>query len=483
MWSCRWKPAVAWGEVKGFAHAFAEAVATTEPLKFVDTASKRLRKGRIFIDWLRNGRGAASVASFSLRARAGAPVAMPLRWEELSRLKGPAAFDIGNAPARMRRLKAHPWSWHRRIEAGPAAGVEIHRFETPGAQVNAPRNASTLLPSRPLHAPVARLGPIPQGATSMTTSGASTARRQRKLQAQADAAPAAKKAKASASRCRQTKRREPQNPMPAQRLRKPGREADLELQPRWRAPDYRGSGKLEGMAAIVTGADSGIGRAVAVLFAREGTDVAVLYLDEREDAERTKRAVEGRGPALHRHRRRRARQPLLRTRGRKSAQGIRPDRRAGQQRRVPAARRAHRGPRRRTVAGNPADQHRRLLPHGAGGDPAHAARREHRQHRFGNRPVRQQRTPARLRRDQGRDPRLHQVAGQPAAGTRHPRQFCVAPGPVWTPLNPSDRPAKEVAKKFGEDSDARRPAQPENSLRPLLRPSPRPTSMARSPAT
>jgi len=112
------KPAVAWGEVKGFAHAFAEAVATTEPLKFVDTASKRLRKGRIFIDWLRNGRGATSVASFSLRARAGAPVAMPLRWEELSRLKGPAAFDIGNAPARMRRLKAHPWAGIDEVKQG-----------------------------------------------------------------------------------------------------------------------------------------------------------------------------------------------------------------------------------------------------------------------------------------------------------------------------------------------------------------------------
>jgi bifunctional non-homologous end joining protein LigD len=112
------EPAVAWGEVKGFAHAFAEAVATTEPLKFVDTASKRLRKGRIFIDWLRNGRGATSVASFSLRARAGAPVAMPMRWEELSRLKGPAAFDIGNAPARMRRLKAHPWAGIDEVKQG-----------------------------------------------------------------------------------------------------------------------------------------------------------------------------------------------------------------------------------------------------------------------------------------------------------------------------------------------------------------------------
>jgi NAD(P)-dependent dehydrogenase (short-subunit alcohol dehydrogenase family) len=55
------------------------------------------------------------------------------------------------------------------------------------------------------------------------------------------------------------------------------------------APDYRGSGKLEGLAAIVTGADSGIGRTVAVLFAREGADVTVAYLEEREDAAETRR--------------------------------------------------------------------------------------------------------------------------------------------------------------------------------------------------
>ncbi len=61
------------------------------------------------------------------------------------------------------------------------------------------------------------------------------------------------------------------------------------------APDYRGSGKLAGFAALITGADSGIGRAVAVLFAREGADVAVAYLDEHDDAAETKRCVEAEG--------------------------------------------------------------------------------------------------------------------------------------------------------------------------------------------
>ena len=74
----------------------------------------------------------------------------------------------------------------------------------------------------------------------------------------------------------------------------PGHEAALEPKPEWE-PRYRGSGRLDGKAAIVTGADSGIGRAVAALFAREGADVAVLYLDEHDDAKETVRIVEAEG--------------------------------------------------------------------------------------------------------------------------------------------------------------------------------------------
>ena len=87
----------------------------------------------------------------------------------------------------------------------------------------------------------------------------------------------------------------PAPPFPKQHLEKPGLEADLELKPLWDAPFYKGSGKLEGKVALITGADSGIGRAVAVLFAREGADVAIAYLDEDVDAEVTKRAVEREG--------------------------------------------------------------------------------------------------------------------------------------------------------------------------------------------
>ena len=88
---------------------------------------------------------------------------------------------------------------------------------------------------------------------------------------------------------------QPAPPLPAQHLEKPGLEADMQLQPKFMAEGYKGSGKLEGLTALVTGGDSGIGRAVAVLFAREGADVAVFYLNEHVDAEKTKRCIEAEG--------------------------------------------------------------------------------------------------------------------------------------------------------------------------------------------
>ena len=90
-------------------------------------------------------------------------------------------------------------------------------------------------------------------------------------------------------------RDEPQPPMPRQHLKKPGLEADMELKPRFEAPHYQGSGKLKGFSTLITGGDSGIGRAVAVLFAREGANVAIVYLNEHEDAAETRAHVEREG--------------------------------------------------------------------------------------------------------------------------------------------------------------------------------------------
>ncbi len=128
-------------------------------------------------------------------------------------------------------------------------------------------------------------------------AGKKTAESQRKLQDEAEA----KRRRSQGAQSKKQgavqagERRQPEPPLPRQHQEKPGLESELEPRPKYKAPQYRGSGKLEGMAALVTGGDSGIGRAVAVLFAREGADVAIVYLSEDDDAEETRRAVEAEG--------------------------------------------------------------------------------------------------------------------------------------------------------------------------------------------
>jgi NAD(P)-dependent dehydrogenase (short-subunit alcohol dehydrogenase family) len=125
--------------------------------------------------------------------------------------------------------------------------------------------------------------------------GRATAESHRKLQRQAEARRKGKSESKKEGAVQVGPRRYPEPPLPKQHLQKPGLEAELEPRPLYKAPQYRGSGKLDGMVALITGADSGIGRAVAVLYAREGADVAIAYLSEEQDADETRRAVEAEG--------------------------------------------------------------------------------------------------------------------------------------------------------------------------------------------
>jgi len=98
-----------WRTVKGFAEAFSRAMAADAPGLFVAVSSKERRKGRIYLDYLRNGRGASAVASYSLRARPGFPVATPILWDELRKLSGGDAFNRLNLIGRIETLAADPW--------------------------------------------------------------------------------------------------------------------------------------------------------------------------------------------------------------------------------------------------------------------------------------------------------------------------------------------------------------------------------------
>ena len=107
------KPKAAWPAVKAFTKNIADAMAGDSPERFVATITKSKRRGKILVDYLRNGRGSTAVAAYSTRARAGAPVSMPLAWDELGPGLGPAYFTVDNTPTRLAHLTTDPWAGFR----------------------------------------------------------------------------------------------------------------------------------------------------------------------------------------------------------------------------------------------------------------------------------------------------------------------------------------------------------------------------------
>jgi bifunctional non-homologous end joining protein LigD len=98
-----------WEELKGFAKAVADAVVRDDPRHYIATMSKAKRRGKIFVDYLRNQRGATAIASYSTRSRPGATVATPLAWKELTSRLDPKKFTVKTIPGRLARITADPW--------------------------------------------------------------------------------------------------------------------------------------------------------------------------------------------------------------------------------------------------------------------------------------------------------------------------------------------------------------------------------------
>jgi NAD(P)-dependent dehydrogenase (short-subunit alcohol dehydrogenase family) len=288
-----------------------------------------------------------------------------------------------------------------------------------------------------------------------------TAAGQRKLQARIDRQDArrkpAKDSKAKKAPVQAGVRAQPVR-LPAQHLKKPGLEADLRLKPRFEAAGYAGSGKLAGLKAIVTGADSGIGRAVAVLFAREGADVAVFYLNEHKDARETARWIEKEGrtavlvpgdvrdPAF-------CERAVKRVAKKFGRLDVLVNNAAFQlhAERLEDISDAHLQETLQTNVAGYFHMARACLPHmGRGASIVNCGSETG---LFGS---------PKLIDYSATKGAVHAFTRALAANLleRGIRVNAVAPGPVWTPFNPADRPAADVAH-FGRDSAMGRPAQPE----------------------
>ena len=253
--------------------------------------------------------------------------------------------------------------------------------------------------------------------------------------------------------------KEPKSPMPAQHQRKPGLESKLRPRPKYQAPFYKGSGKLAGKVALITGGDSGIGRAVAVLFAREGADVAITHLpQEASDARETVKAIEAEGRtgvaiAGDLTETRFAKSAVKKTLSKLGKVDVLVNNAAYQQHRksldevtdeqwdrtfktniygyfrmtkavLPHLKKGSAIINTGSITG--LDGSKELLDYASTKGAIHAFTKSLAQNLI----------------------------------EKGIRVNCVAPGPVWTPLNAADKPARKVAE-FGADTPLKRPAQPE----------------------
>jgi bifunctional non-homologous end joining protein LigD len=99
-----------WDDVKEFTRQVATAIVQADPDRYTANMSKKARSGKIFIDYLRNGRGASAIVPYSTRAREGCPVAMPIDWSELKTLAAANQFNIRNATQRLKKQRKDPWA-------------------------------------------------------------------------------------------------------------------------------------------------------------------------------------------------------------------------------------------------------------------------------------------------------------------------------------------------------------------------------------
>ncbi len=269
------------------------------------------------------------------------------------------------------------------------------------------------------------------------------------------------RARAAGAESSDPDRRIDQHPskMPAQHQEEPGSERDLRLQPQWRAPSYREAGKLDGKRALITGGDSGIGRAVAWLFAREGADVAIVYLEEEEaDAAEIAQAIEALGRRCVRIAGDVTSAAFCRDAVRRTVDEL-----GGLDILVNNA--AHQKDKDSIAEIDDAEWEKTFTTNIFAYFWFAKAALEHLPHggsiiNTGSiTGLEGARTLIDYASTKGAIHAFTKSLAQSLV-SRKIRVNCVAPGPIWTPLNPQSKPAEQVAE-FGQEQPMKRPGQPE----------------------